>query len=97
MPGWGDRGEGPSGAEGASAPGAIDVSAFASVEELETLGARLIWHCLLISACRWGFGTFSVGSLRPIRPHQMPSEGTTGGGSARKAVQHHTQWLIGVP
>ncbi len=44
MTGWEDRGEGPGqGGAGAAAgsSAAIDASAFASVEELETLGARV--------------------------------------------------------
>ena len=47
--GWEDRGEGPGQAgagAAAGAPAAIDVSAFASVEEVETLGA-----CVLCLRC----------------------------------------------
>jgi hypothetical protein len=59
VPGWEDRGEGPAGASGggangSDAPGAIDASAFASVDELETLGAHAPHRPLFA----WLFGSF---------------------------------------
>ncbi len=47
VPGWADRGQGTAGEDAASV---IDVAAFASVEELETLGAAPVACSLIVLA-----------------------------------------------